>query len=290
MGLFYYNYDLMILKPALSIEEQINQLQHRGMIINDVCSVENFLLNNNYYRLNIYFHKFMDRQDKFRKGTSFNQITGAYINDRWFRNTLLIVLEPLEIKIKTQTAYILGEKYGSDCFYQKNIYKNVSNFIKICNTFENEKNRNNNDPVVRHHNKSYAGQFPIWVIVEYISFNTISRLFSNLLEKDKKEIAQQFNVNEKYLSGWLHTLCILRNICAHYGYLFKRAFSVKPKLYKEFKWDDNSTLFSMCLIINKISERQDWHQFIEKLSDRERGDSSFLYPYGFPKDWRRFLT
>lgn len=54
-----------MLKPALTIEQQIYLLQERGMIIDDFGEVKRFLEETNYYRLNIYFHKLMVTPDRF---------------------------------------------------------------------------------------------------------------------------------------------------------------------------------------------------------------------------------
>lgn len=46
------------LKPALSIDEQMNQLQERGMVFNDVSEAKNHLETISYYRLSGYWHTF----------------------------------------------------------------------------------------------------------------------------------------------------------------------------------------------------------------------------------------
>jgi len=63
-------------------------------------------------------------------------------------------------------------------------------YQEIFDNFSAEIARNKKDPVIVHHQKKYAGVFPIWVVVEYFSFNTLSKLYKNLLEPDKKIIAQ----------------------------------------------------------------------------------------------------
>jgi len=46
----------MDLKPALTIDEQISLLKKRGMTFVNEQKAKLFLSENNYYRLNIYFH------------------------------------------------------------------------------------------------------------------------------------------------------------------------------------------------------------------------------------------
>jgi abortive infection bacteriophage resistance protein len=283
----------MDLKPALTIEEQIQLLRSRGLIISSTEETSAFLSSNQYYRLNIYFHKFQDHPDHFIDQTSIYQIIRHYLHDRWLRNTLLLLLEKIEVKAKTQIAYYLGTQYGSDAFYQKNLYKVKTFHDQLIAVFEQETNRNKKDPVILHHYQKYAGKFPVWVVVEYLSFNSISKLFSNLQEKDKIRISREgYDLHETFLENWLHVLSVLRNICAHYGYLFRRDYSVRPKIARASGWDENKNneLFAQLLIIRKLTEANTWNRFIEKLEKRSQLDDCLqLSDYGFPTNWKTYL-
>ncbi len=284
----------MHLKPPLTIEEQIALLQSRGMIISQPQQAEAFLLNNNYYRLNIYFHKFMGENEQFHENTRFEHIVEVYKNDQWLRNRLLSVLEPIEIGMRSQVAYHLAMKYGADCFYRQENFRDSKIYSALVTLFSKEITRNKKDPVIRHHRKVYAGQYPIWVVVEYLSFNSVSRLFSNLHTEDMKDIAgSTFGINEDFLAQWLHVLSVLRNICAHYGYLFERRFSLRPRLMKEFGWDraKNDRLFAQMLTIKKLTSSEDWNPFIRDIQQIDDRRASFsLEPYGFPSNWKDYLT
>ena len=63
---------MMDLKPALDVDQQIALLSKRGLLIDDVALAREFLLENSYYHLNIYFHNFMvkDKPDCFTTGFS----------------------------------------------------------------------------------------------------------------------------------------------------------------------------------------------------------------------------
>jgi len=183
------------------------------------------------HRLNIYFHKLMDKRDHFPYRTSFHQLMSIYANDSWLRNRILTLLEPIEICMRTQIAYYLGITYGSDAFYQTQLSKKDVYRQQIMDSFLKEVARNSNDSVIRHHNLNYGSRYPIWVVIEYLSFNTLSKYYSNLRETDKKQIARQsFQINDYFLGNWVHVLSVLRNICAHYGYLYGREYTLRPKL------------------------------------------------------------
>lgn len=283
----------MELKPALTIDEQLKVLRSRGLIIDNIEESRSFLQSNQYYRLNIYFHKFMDLDNHFKSHTNFRQIMWCYLNDRWLRNKILLLLEEIEIKAKTQIAYYLGINYGSNAFYISELYKVAAYQDQIIKAFNLEKLRNKKDPVILHHIQKYSGKFPIWVILEYLTFNSISKYFSNLQEKDKKIIAKEgFGLHETLYENWLHVLSVLRNICAHYGYLYRREYTVRPKIAREFGWDEkrNNELFALILIMRRLCEEKSWERFSNELENRTKKIESFnLLDYGFPGDWKLFL-
>jgi abortive infection bacteriophage resistance protein len=160
------------LKPALSFEKQVELLRSRGMAIEDEQEAIEFFQNNQYYRLNIYFHRFMidNKCNKFIEGTSFSQIKDVYYNDSWLRILIMSLLEPIEIKMRSQISNRVGLTYGPGAFYCRDIYKEPAIYREVFQKFKSEIERNSSDPVIRHHNRFYGGMFPIWVVVEYLSF------------------------------------------------------------------------------------------------------------------------
>jgi len=284
----------MALKPALSVNEQINLLRGRGMTIDDERRAIDFLQSNHYYRLNIYFHKLMDAPDHYQNDVQLSQVIAIYENDRWLRNKVLSILEPIEINARTKISHYLALTYGSDVFYQENIFKDDMKYKEIADNFSNEIKRNAKDPVISHHLNRYGGIFPIWVVIEYFSFNTLSKFYKNLLEQDKKTIAKQmYGVNDYLFGQWLHVLSVHRNICAHYGYLFRREYPIRPVIAKSFNWDpvQNNKLFAQFLVMRRLSDRKLWQNFIHKVSDCENKRQFFnLQDYGFPSDWRSYLV
>jgi abortive infection bacteriophage resistance protein len=235
----------------------------------------------------------MDSPDHFRTGTDFSQVMAIYANDSWLRNKILTVLEPIEVKMRAQISYYLGMTYGPDVFYQRGIYKDSAIWQSISDNFANEVSRNQSDPVIKHHRTNYGGLFPIWVVIEYLSFNTLSKFYRNLQERDKKAIANgSYHINDYMLGQWLHVLSIMRNICAHYGYLYHREYPVRPIIAKSFKWDatKDNRLFAVFLVMRRLSETSTWQQFTQSIETRVKSSSSLsLWDYGFSDKWRDYL-
>ena len=263
------------------------------MIIDDYAIAEKFLLENQYYRLNIYFHKLMQAKDVFIAGIHFQDVINYYLNDRWLRNELLLVLEPIEIKCRAIISYHMAMKYGSDVFYKNSLYKDQIHYQEVFTNFTNEIVRNKKDAMVIHHVQNYSGLFPIWVIVELLSFNSLSKYLNNLGQIDRKDISNKgFSISEHLLCQWLHVLSVLRNICAHYGYLYQRVFTLRPDISSFVgKFAVNDNLFSMLLVIKRLSKKSDWDLFIYNIQTRstDLSTSFILADYGFPSNWRSYL-
>jgi abortive infection bacteriophage resistance protein len=274
------------LKPALSISKQLELLKNKNLIIDNEEEAYQFLNENNYYRLNIYFHKLMDSKDHFVTGTRFSKIIQLYGYDRFLRHHMFSLLEFIEIEFKSKIANFLALKYGPDVFYKKELYKSSWKYEQISNSFWKEISRNENDPVILHHYNQYSGYFPIWVIVEFLSFNCISKFYANLQGSDQKEIAKTgYGINERYLGNWIHSLSVIRNICAHYGYLYKREFTVPISFgfdTKKFKNQENS-LFGVFYCLHKISKNDRWARFYLNVCSKIP-KSELIELYHFPSD------
>jgi abortive infection bacteriophage resistance protein len=284
----------MLLKPALSIQDQLTLLRSRGMSIDNEPAAADFLSCNHYYRLNIYFHKLMDSSNHFRSGTLFSQVIAIYNNDSWLRNKILTLLEPIEIKTRTQISYYLGMTYGPNVFYQKGVYKDQAIWQVIQDNFSKEIFRNQSDPIIKHHMMNYGGMFPIWVVVEFLSFNTLSKFYSSFQERDKKIIAKNTcGLNEHMWGQWLHVLSVFRNVCAHYGYLYRREYPLRPIIAKSFGWSPtkNDRLFAIFMIMRRLSDATVWQKFIQTISEKENTTPSLhLKDYGFPPNWQTYLV
>jgi abortive infection bacteriophage resistance protein len=274
------------LKPPLTIDQQLEVLNAKGLVIDHIEEAHQFLTENNYYRLNIYFHKFMDSKDHFISGTTFSKLINVHENDTYLRQQVFSMLEPIEINFKTKIAYFLGNKYGSDVFYKKEIYKSSWNFEQIANSLWREISRNEKDPVISHHYEWYYGYLPIWVIVEYLTFGCISKYFVNLQEVDQKEIATNyFGINEYYLANWIHSLSVMRNICAHFGYLYKRNFNVSISFGsdREKYHDQENTLFGIFYSIKKLAKNACWQNFYTKVCQKI-DEEILIKDYEFPSN------
>ena len=77
-------------KTFKSLDEQINILRDKGLVINDEDYAKEVLLRENYFFLNGYRHLFMKSKDKSRyiEGTKFEEVYSLFLFDRRLRNIL----------------------------------------------------------------------------------------------------------------------------------------------------------------------------------------------------------
>lgn len=293
----------MELKPALNYEEQIDKLKndHNLLISNDKFAKE-ILEKVNYYRLSGYgigLKKF-NNYEHYKDNISIEHLFKLYCFDSEFKNVLMRTIEQIEIEFRTQIAYNLSIKYGPDVLMNKNNFINKKNKEKdeiysiIVKHLDKEIKRQGNKPFVKHHINKYGGNFPIWVSVELMSFGNLSSLFSILKDEDKKEIANYYNTDTKYLKNWILCLVEVRNICAHYTRLYNMPLKENPKLYSEnekYKGKQNK-IFPILLIIKRIlKSNAQWKSLLTDLNKTfNKYDGYFSYKFmGFPENGKEIL-
>ena len=90
-------------KPALSFQEQLDQLKSRGLIVDDESLATSQLSSISYYRLSAYWYPFRLRNDQghvgddFIAGTSFSDVVELYEFDRQLRLLVIDALERVEV-------------------------------------------------------------------------------------------------------------------------------------------------------------------------------------------------
>ena len=139
-------------KPAISIQDQIARLKNRGLTITDEQKAVLYLSNISYYRLRAYTHPFQDNTDPdhpFTRQITFEEILSLYIFDGQLR---LLVLDAIEIALRTQIIYHWSLSNGSHWHLNQNLYKDRTKFIKHLASLQKEINRSN-ETFIGHYKK-----------------------------------------------------------------------------------------------------------------------------------------
>lgn len=108
-------------KPFKSINDQIEILESRNLIIANHESAKNALVRYGYYEVvNGYKDLFMvsnDDSDGFIPGTTFEHLESLYQLDRSVRYGVVEALETLEANIRQAVAYVVAENISEDQRY-----------------------------------------------------------------------------------------------------------------------------------------------------------------------------
>ena len=110
------------LKPWLSFSDQLLQLQARGLHVDDHVAALDYLERLGYYRLSGYWYPLgvivpvasqaqgrAVRLDTFVPGSRFEDVVRLYVFDKKLRLLALDALERIEMAVRVDVAYLLGE-------------------------------------------------------------------------------------------------------------------------------------------------------------------------------------
>lgn len=280
------------IKKPTTFTEQINILKNRNLQIDDESQAIKILSRINYYRLSAYMLSFKVG-DRFHDGVSFSDVYSLYEFDKTLRSMIMGVLETIEIAFRTHIAYFIAHKYGAMGYEKCENFRNIDYHSNMMRKFQEEIERSD-EIFVQHHKSAYGGGFPIWVVIELISFSVLSKMYNNLKEEDQNEIASNYyHTKGEYVKTWLYTLSVFRNICAHYGRLYDRRLKITPKLFKadRKKGINNNTVFSVFFIMGRLlKDKSMWGNFVTNLSALiEKNEKVDLKLMGFPVNWEELL-
>ena len=313
-------------RPWKSFSEQLQLLKDRGLIITDDDAALRYLERIGYYRLSAYLHTFRQfelkmedakiistRLDSFVANTHFEDAIKLYWFDRRLRLILMDALERIEVAVRVDIAYLLGQK---DAFVHHDIKYFHPRFATRMNkragksAFDlwHEKygslvNRSKED-FVKHYKRNHGDDLPIWVAIEVWDFGAMSQLFAMMKVPDQTKVANKYGLSDfKIFASWLRALNYLRNLAAHHSRVWNRNVVDQPKLPKqgEIAWCDGFIgkddliakpflLMAICkqlmVVINPDSA---WHlrladllgEFPEIQSDRKPS----IEDMGTPENW-----
>ncbi|WP_018086930.1 Abi family protein [Desulfurispora thermophila] len=283
-------------KPPLSIEEQIKLLVSRGLVVEDETFATDVLNHVGYYRLSGYTLS-LKTGDLFHEGVTFQKVYNIYEFDQKLRYLLLGIIEIVEIAFRAQIANYMALKYGALGYLNRVYFSNGDYHKKFLDELNDQITKNQEKELfVKHHIEKYEGKFPIWVAVEVFSLGMLSKFFKNMKTKDQKAISRKFYAfSHEYISSWLHSLVNLRNICAHYGRLYNRRFTIMPKFSKDakIKGIQGNSLFA-CIFLLKylVNNKKKWNNFLINLQAivDEYKDDIDISLMGFPDNWYEVLS
>ncbi|MCO4611094.1 hypothetical protein Si063_01601 [Streptococcus infantarius subsp. infantarius] len=282
------------MKKSKTVEEQLQILEKRGLVIENRDRAIEILRNVNYYTLTGYLFPFK-QGEKYQNGTSMNLAIKLYHFDNEIRNILMALMVEAEEKLKTRIAYNIAIAHPEDplIYTDINYFKSANDHSRFMADFQNNVRNNREVPFVKHHIQKYRSQFPIWVAVNLFTLGNLKYLYKNIPSRDRKNISSEFNVSPQTLDSWIDILRILRNKLAHNMRLYGTTSQKTPKLEKHhsIRITTNRLFADFVLLKYLLDNSEVWKEAVINL-DRvliKYQDSIELSSIGFPKDWKTIL-
>lgn len=282
-----------MVKVFKTIDQQIDILRNKGLIIDDESMAYDVLLKENYFFLNGYRHLLMNSATDrtFVTGATFSELYSLFLFDRYSRNIFFKNLLIIENRLKSVISYQMSKKYG----YKEKDYLNLRNFTqnpekrrKVKDVVEKMKRQirinTSRHNATMHYLQNY-GYIPLWILVKVLSFGMVCELFSILKDEDKLEVASVFGISTTYLEDFLPILSNYRNLCAHEDIVFDhKTERVIPdmELHSKlgiFRMDDEyiygkNDIFAVILIFKCMLEEDEFRLMLKEFEyELEKLDS-----------------
>ena len=234
-GFWFKIVEMNYTKPPLDFNQQAQLLISRGLLANE-GSLEIFLSQVNYYRFTGYLYPFrVPGTDDYQPGTTLDQVRNIYHFDKELRLLTLSSIEVIEISLlRTQMVERFTLAYGPFCYTDRNNFfssLSVVDHQAMLAKIQQNINRSKEEFVDLYRTKYTSEKyFPFWMAVEAITFGQLSIIYRYLPMNVQVPMAKQLNLHSRDLVSWLHTITIIRNICAHHSRLWNRILPVKPSI------------------------------------------------------------
>ena len=291
------------MKPFKTYDEQVEILKDRGMFFGNEPEALRILERENYYNLiNGYKDFFIDKNskcEKFRRGTTFEDIYALYLFDRELRSLLLKHLLAFETSLKSRIAYRFTERYPETHAYLevKNYSKKSRNVLDlIAKHFNIIRIQGKQDNAVGHYLKKYE-EVPLWVAVNYMSFGHIQYFYTSMKDYDRDKVAKDFSkefkreydfdtakISPEMLDAVIKTANYYRNACAHGDRLYNfkvlkpaKSSAISKMLEIENDLISDGNIFSMVSFLKLVTTKKDYFDFLESLEKLfNKYESSFV--------------
>lgn len=297
-----------------NLDEQIDILKSKGLIINDIEKTKKILFRENYFFISGYRHLFMRtyKDTRFILGTNFEELYAMFVFDRRIRNVMFKYILIIENNIKSIISYSLSKKYG----IREKDYMNPKNFTQdhlksrqvfdVLNKVKRQIRVNGKQHTATLHYQSNYGYIPMWILVKVLSFGIIAELYEIFKIEDRISIAELYNLDPDTMSVYLILLSNFRNLCAHEDILYnhKTQRNIPDNKYHHLldidMTDDEyifgkNDLYALVIIMKQMLSDSEFRECIDEIGyEIDVLDSKvdavplnlILNKIGFPDNWR----
>lgn len=220
----------MIIKPYLTISQQIQKLEEQGLIVSDKGHAKRILQTHSYYTIvNSYCDLLVDRVSprRFKPGATFFELMAIRDFDTCFRRFLFPQILYIEEKSKASViqAYCsatnpdgsflhLADDYLLTSSYETINAKKQEAADKLVSDFKKAIENNKSQKPFAHALAEY-GYVPFWIFAMQLSFGQVSHFYECNMPAVREEVAKGYYLSQGELRTILKILNSIRNCCAH---------------------------------------------------------------------------
>lgn len=221
------------IKLATTVDEQIQILRDRNVVITDEEKAKEVLLDIGYYRLCSYFFPYEENYPKKRRrthickvGTRIEDALDLYYFDFDLRRILLKYLFRIEVNIRTFITYCVSNHYKKNPYwYADSAIMNAKFVSDFYSSFYWRMKKDN--PVIKEHHKNHPhGKYaPAWKTIEQMPFGLVQHLYAAINDNHVKSmVSNHYGVAKlEIFYAYIDTIRRIRNLCAHGGVIFDMA-------------------------------------------------------------------
>lgn len=274
----------------------------------------------NYYYFSVYRKLLIEKKNNEKH--SFSDCYDIYNFDNYLKQNISHFTRKIELLVKSSFTNSIcsnyeGEYFKADCYLDPKLYSKYANYKEAIYLLESKVSKSKSS-YMKHHKKKKNYKFPLWVLIEELTFGEmtyLTELFKEEIREQWKELLLQdrefesvmFKNNfESKLISWFSSSLYIRNICAHHSRLYGAFLDIRTpsfwtsdmqKLKKYgLKKNNNATVFAHLLAIKNILSLQDietireWNEFMHDIKIKITNSPNLHENHlGLIADWQDFL-
>lgn len=266
-------------KLPLSIQEQLDLLEQRGLAIGDTANANRYLQRVGYYRLMGYLYtQRVPGSDHFHDQATFEDAVSLYEFDRGLRDLVMEAVGHIEVATRTVLTYHFAHAYGAFGHLEpRNLTFAGQEYADWLASVESEVMRSK-ETFIRHYKDKYSApafpKVPIWMATEVMSLGSLSRFYKALHNKEQKVVAGEMQVAAPVFANWLHVTSVARNVVAHHGRLWNKELGITAVRPRSAGWSEQEApyapnrCFFLLLLLRKLlngttADARDWRERVD---------------------------
>lgn len=306
-----------------TLDEQIELLKSRNLIIDDEKRAKDKLFHYNFYKVINGTRKYFI-QDKnsytYRDKTTFRELEKLHEFDKEIKKYFLTSILDIERHLRSVISYVFmkhhpeAESYLNPANFNANASLISANSHTLTKTIETYREEKNYYKSIKYYTDKYS-HVPFWFLVNFISFGKVVNFYQTMKEKEAYEVANSFTsflmenaeeakgyyITTSQFESFITALKDIRNVVAHdnllLGYRSENDLDFIWPIFNSWgitKADKRDYVFDIYLIMQVFLSRSQFRDLtyniqasIEGLKKEidEKAFKMVMKDLGFPEDF-----